>query len=316
MTETHARAGAVGNPFHALRTRTLIPFAFLASIVLYGAFDIFAGLTALDSEDPAVFETASMIAAYGAVALWVLWACRRSGAGIRRLVGRVPEGYSWLPVLGILVVAGLFSLGSWYVAAYGLSLAAPGMFEWLFEVSDPGVAGSAAAAVMWTFIAVVLAPVLEEVVFRGILVNRWGVKWGIRTAIVVSAVLFGVCHLIDTVGATVFGLIATVLYLRTRTLIVPIVFHAANNVVATLLEFVYPSENAGDFIAELQEIEAMALPGLGVAVVTLPVLVWYLRRHWPERGAGIPYLAEDRVGENRELGDQDDEATSRIAENP
>ena len=137
----------------------------------------------------------------------------------------------------------------------------------------------------------------NEVVFRGILVNRWGVKWGIRTGIVASAVLFGVCHLIDTAGATMFGLIATVLYLRTRTLIVPIAFHAANNVVAVRLEFVYPSEGHAELAA--QEIEAMALPGLGIAAVTLPVLVWYLRRHWPgRRGAGIPYAPRADIAEH------------------
>jgi len=39
--------------------------------------------------------------------------------------------------------------------------------------------------------------------------------------------------------------------------------------------------------------------------VTLPVLVWYLRRHWPSRGARIPYLTDYREAE-----------TSGIAENP
>ncbi len=305
------------NPFQTLRTRTLIPFAFFGGIVLYGAFRIVATMTPIGPEDPAVYEIASMMAGYGAIALWVLWACRRSGTGIRRLVGRVPGGYNWYPVLGLLGVAGLFSLGSWYVAAYGLSLAAPGMFEWIFEVSDPAVTESAAAAVMWTLTAVVLAPLLEEVVFRGILVNRWGVKWGIRTGIMASAVLFGVCHLIDMAGATVFALIATILYLRTRTLIVPIAVHAANNVVAVLLDFVYPSEGPGDLATELQEIEAMALPGLGIAAVTLPVLVWYLRRHWPGRGAGIPYLADDRVADDRAVEDpgaEDQGAEDQAAE--
>lgn len=103
--------------------------------------------------------------------------------------------------------------------------------------------------------------------------------------------LFGVLHMVDSVGATVFGLVAAVLYLQTRTLIVPIAFHAANNMVAGLFEFVDRHSGPFDLTAELKEIEAMALPGLGIAAVTLPVLVWYLRRHWPGRGVGIPYEA-------------------------
>ena len=277
------------NPFETLRTRTLIPFTFLGLLGLSLVFLIVASMTPIDPEDPATDEVAAGVAFYGALALWVWWACRRSGIGVRRLVGRVPAGYNWLPVLSLLVVTGLFSVGSWYVAAYGLSRIAPGMLEWLMEAVALTPDGSVASGVVWTLIAVVFAPVVEEVIFRGILVSRWGVKWGIRTGIVASSIVFGVLHAVDMVGATVFGLVAALLYLQTRALIVPIAFHMANNVVASLLVFVDPTESPLDLAAELQEIEAMALPGLGIAVVTLPVLVWYLRRHWPAREAGIPY---------------------------
>lgn len=278
-------------PFHKLRTRSLIPFTILAVIGLYVVFRIVASLTPIDPEDPATEVAAFEIMFYGALALWVWRACRRSGAGVRRLVGRVPAGYNWLPVFGILVVTGLFSVGSWYASAYGMWRIAPGVLEGLIEPGPLTPDGSIAEAVFVFVAGVVLAPVVEEVIFRGILVNRLGVKWGVRTGIVVSSVLFGMLHMVDSVGATVFGLVAAVLYLRTRTLIVPIAFHAANNLVAMLLEFVYPAEKPFDLAAELQEIEAMALPGLGIAAVTLPVLVWYLRRHWPGRGAEIPYEA-------------------------
>lgn len=277
------------NPFETPHARTLIPFTILGMIGLYLVFLIVASMTPIDPEDPVTNEVAAWIAPHGALALWIWWACRRSGIGIRRLVGRVPAGYNWLPVLGLLVVAGLFSFGSWQVTAYGLSRIAPGVWAGLLEPGALTPADSIGSGVMWTLIAVVLVPVVEEVAFRGILVNRWGVKWGIRTGIVASSILFGVLHPVDPVGATVFGLVAALLYLQTRTLIVPIAFHAATNAVASVLEFVDPVEAPLDLAAELQEIEAMVLPGLGIAVLTLPVLVWYLRRHWPAREAGIPY---------------------------
>ena len=303
MTEpdTGTEAGAdrtPRDPFRTLRSRTVIPFTILGMIVLYVVLRVVAGVTPIDPEDATTSEIASAIGFYAVLALWILWACRRTGAGIRRLVGRVPDGYNWLPALGLLVVAGVFSLGSWYVTAYGLSLVAPGTVEGILDLSELGLGDSIVSGIMWTLIAVVLAPVLEEVLFRGILVNRWGVKWGVGTGIVASSVLFGVCHLIDTAGAAAFGLVAAVLYLRTRTLIVPIAFHAANNLVFTLSEFLFPSEGPVDFAAELREIEAMALPGLGMAAVTLPVLVWYLRRHWPGREEGIPYEVPTEIVEN------------------
>ena len=286
------------NPFEALRTRTVIPFVILGLIVLYVVFRIVAGLTPMDPDDPATDELAAAIGFYGALALWILWACRRSGVGVRRLVGRVPDGYNWLPVLGLLVVAGVFSVGTWYVTAYGLSLVSPGLVEGILDVSEFEMADSLVSGVMWTLIAVVVAPVVEEVLFRGVLVNRWGVKWGLRTGIVASSVLFGVLHVIDTVGGAAFGLVTAVLYLRTRTLIVPIALHAANNVVFTVAELVFPSAGPLVLADELREIESMALPGLGMAAASLPILVWYLRRHWPGREEGIPYRVGGRIAEN------------------
>ncbi len=277
------------NPFETPHARTLIPFTILGMIGLYLVFLIVASVTPIDPEDPATDEALGWIAPHGALALWIWWACRRSGIGIRRLVGRVPAEYSWFPVLGLFVATVLFSLGSLIVTVYGLSHIAPGLLAGLLEPGALTPADSIASGVVWTLIAVVLAPVVEEVAFRGILVNRWGVKWGIRTGIVASSILFGVFHPQDPIGATIFGLVAGLLYLQTRTLIVPIALHMATNVVATVFEFVDPVEAPLDIAAELQEIEAMVLPGLGIAVVTLPVLVWYLRRHWPVREAGIPY---------------------------
>lgn len=275
--------GEPSNPFEVLRTRTVVPFVVVGLIVAY--------LLPTDPLNPATSDVASGFAFYGILALWIPWACRRSGVGIRLFVGRVPDGYNWLPVVGLLAVAGVFTIGSWYVTAYGLSLFAPGLTEGILEASELEFADSIAAGAMWTLVAVLVAPVVEEVLFRGVLVNRWGVKWGLGTGIVASSVLFGVLHGINTAGATVLGLVAAVLYLRTRTLIVPIAFHAGGNAMYTMSELLLPSEGPLDFAAELRDIESMALPGLGMAAVTLPVLVWYLRRHWPEREEGIPYQA-------------------------
>ena len=71
---------------------------------------------------------------------------------------------------------------------------------------------------MVTLIVVVVVLVFfGELIFRGILVNRLGVKWGIRTGIIVPALLLGVLAAVfpgglDAVGATAFGLVAAVLY--------------------------------------------------------------------------------------------------------
>lgn len=104
-------------------------------------------------------------------------------------------------------------------------------------------------------------------------------------AVVATSLAFGILHA-NPVGITVAGLVLAVLYLRTGTLLVPIAFHAANNLVATIPEFRAGSPEPMDVAAVIQEFRdtGLALWGVAGVAVTLPVLVWYLRRHWPGRG--------------------------------
>ena len=130
-----------------------------------------------------------------------------------------------------------------------------------------------------------VAPVLEEVLFRGVLVSRWGVKWGVGRAVVASSLLFAFLHA-DVIGVFAFAMIAALLYLRTRTLLVPIVFHAANNLIAVFLP-------GSEHMMDVEQIREGLYPGIAMMVVPLPVLVWYMVRNWPGREAPIPYMATE-----------------------
>jgi len=93
-------------------------------------------------------------------------------------------------------------------------------------------------------VAVVLAPVAEELLFRGFLqpaAERW---FGTGPAILLSAVFFAVAHPQFSVMAPMFilGLTLAWLFARTRSLVAPIVLHAANNaqVILFYLAIRYP----------------------------------------------------------------------------
>lgn len=149
-----------------------------------------------------------------------------------------------------------------------------------------------------------IAPVVEEILFRGILTNRWALKWGITTGIVASTVLFGMGHALGMIGATAFGLVAVLLYFQTGGLVVPITFHVVNNLVAVGLEFAFPSDEPWSVTAELEQIDTMLLPGLAMVAMTLPVLVWYIRANWPSRDAVLPYMAVASPQLSRDPGTQ------------
>lgn len=78
---------------------------------------------------------------------------------------------------------------------------------------------------------VVAAPILEEILFRGVIFESCRERLGKGGAVLLSALLFGLIHGIPVqiVNAFVVGLILGYIYLRTRSLMSVIVLHAINN---------------------------------------------------------------------------------------
>lgn len=82
-----------------------------------------------------------------------------------------------------------------------------------------------------------LAPVLEEMLFRGLILRSFLGQYQLSTAIGASALLFGVAHLniYQFVAAFAIGLFLGWLYERTRSLVPCIALHGAYNTSVTVL---------------------------------------------------------------------------------
>lgn len=98
-----------------------------------------------------------------------------------------------------------------------------------------------ALKVVLALLVVCVAPVVEELVFRGVLLSGLASRMRIGWAIVASAVIFGCVHLPDFQFAwypvpalILLGLVLAWLRVRTRSLWPSITLHATNNLVAAI----------------------------------------------------------------------------------
>lgn len=99
----------------------------------------------------------------------------------------------------------------------------------------------------------VLAPVLEEVMFRGAIqgymMRRFRRPW---LAIVVAGLVFGIFHMnpVQVVYASLLGIIFGWIYYRTRSLLSVIVGHVLNNTIATITMLFFADTSETELIAE------------------------------------------------------------------
>ena len=108
------------------------------------------------------------------------------------------------------------------------------------EVSEMLSSGSVALQIITVGIA---APVVEEMVFRGILMNR--MKWmPTGAAVIIQAVLFSVVHLnlFQSLYAFLAGILLGMVFIKFRSLIMVIIGHISFNLISVVLsEFISDS---------------------------------------------------------------------------
>lgn len=139
------------------------------------------------------------------------------------LVVLIPAIAMTIPALVLLTS----TIGGFLVDIFPLSESEAAMFEEMGSGSFGAIIG-----------ACVLAPILEEMLFRGIILRSFLHQYGRWAAIVGSAALFGLAHMniYQFAAALVLGIIAGWLYERTRSLLPCIALHAAYNGLLTLIE--------------------------------------------------------------------------------
>ena len=89
----------------------------------------------------------------------------------------------------------------------------------------------------WSILSVVVcAPLFEEMLFRGLVFESCRERFGGGGAVLISALLFGLIHVVpvQVINAFVVGIILGFIYLRTRSLANVILLHAVNNALAYL----------------------------------------------------------------------------------
>ncbi len=218
-----------------------------------------------------------MCAATGLVLL-----SHRSGISLSRLFRSGLEHKqlkrSALLVLPLIIAA----IASVWVIYLPLSYVAPAVTEFVLNVHVVIMSDGAyplLANVINALYLIVLVPAVEEFVFRGLLLNRWAVKWGWPRAILASSVVFGIFHF-NFLGAILFGYAMSILYLETRSLLAPTLVHALNNFLVLTLDTGETMFRGPDYAYSVADFRSEWWVGAVCLAIALPWGYRFLRSTW------------------------------------
>ena len=125
------------------------------------------------------------------------------------------------------------------------------------------------------------APILEEILFRGIILDGFLKNYSPTKAIIWSAIIFGLIHMnpYQFIGATLVGILMGWIYWRTKSLWLCILIHFINNSLGFFLNWILElPEDSIEGTRALMNNDSQYFMMLGVAGVVVLVGVFLLDR--------------------------------------
>ena len=186
------------NIFDRVRVRYFVLFWFIGVYFLPGL----SALLDLILANAAWYWAITIAIAYGQ--LWlalVLFLTVKIPVQIpmQAVAGRLPTIPEVRSSLTFMVYLFLLASASMYLVFWPLSFWLPEFVTyWLIDIPDI-VIHDYERILFWPNVVeiislCVLAPIIEEVAFRGVILHRWTRKFGLRKAILLSSLVFGVVH--------------------------------------------------------------------------------------------------------------------------
>ena len=205
--------------------------------LIVGIIIAFVTTTILSQIFPIIYESDELyfIVLLLICALMFAWALRGT-SGLDKNIEMVFEDKYKKEILYIFLINLLFAcLFTYFISSIDIimGLSDP---NWISILDIETINVDSSVVILEAIGAIIFAPVIEELVFRGVLFNRLKIRVGILPAMLISSFIFAIGH--DFGGITsafLFGICMCILYLKTDNILITMSVHFINNVVATIL---------------------------------------------------------------------------------
>lgn len=249
-----------------VRLRTIRIRELIVGIILTGILTILLAIIF-----PEIYESSELLFIVFLLigALMFVWALRGT-RGLDQNIENIFEENTRKEILYVFITNLLFA----FLFALVIS-----SIEMVISLSDPTwistdietVDVDSSIVILDAIGAIIFAPIIEELVFRGVLFNRLKIRTGIIPAMIISSAIFGIGHEFGGItSAFLFGICMCILYTKTDNILIPMSVHFLNNVTATLLSV----SNLDIAINEFP----LIVPCLIISIIATAYLIRYIIR--------------------------------------
>ncbi|EOO21510.1 CPBP family intramembrane glutamic endopeptidase [Bacillus cereus] len=222
--------------------------------------------------------------------IWIFYGYRKHRVSFSLFINR-NETFNLVQVLYIAIMLCMFSYGYLILYMYSFAWITP---DFIMNALHEPIIDSTGGYVFQFIRVVFIAPIVGEFVFRGFLLQRFAAKWGTSVAMIAVAPLFAILH-VDFLGAAVFSIVLSIVYIRTKSLLMPIAIHMLNNTFVLCASFLVSREKIMSF-ADFSNYTTF-FPGLIIFITGLNLVLIFLfvnRKYWSKEIPAI-YVEQEKI---------------------
>lgn len=213
---------------------------------------------------------------YAIILSWIFYKFRKTKIDYHKIIGKRPEKHELREISAVTVFVILIGVGTSTLITYiAITMHLSFLVDFLNQPTFYTGLNSFYYNALIFLLIVIFGPIVEELLFRGVILNRLAVKWGLTVSIILSSLLFGILHA-DLIGAFIFGMMMAAIYIKTQTLWAPVICHILNNFIASLLELTIGND--------LFSASKYLWIGIIFLTISTPYIAFYLYKNWPKSG--------------------------------
>lgn len=221
--------------------------------------------------------------------LWFIFKLKKSRVDVKKEIISLRSTLNSKDIVFSILINITLTIGLFITVIYGLLYIWPSGMEELVSELNQADTSSLYTNIVNAISASFIAPFVEEFMFRGVILNRLKIKIGVKKAVMLSSILFGMIHYqLGIVSAVVFGICMAVIYLKTENIFVPFAIHSINNFIVSVVQvisFLMSKASAQESITINDFNLYWLIFGVLSLIVSVVMSVYFIKTNWREKNS-------------------------------
>lgn len=272
--------------FRSIRIRKLI----LVYVSVAVFFCIISELTVVKSSN-LLDENLFVLLCNLGVLLWFILKLKKSRVEAKKEIINLRSALDIKDIVFSILINITFTFGIIILVIYVLRYGCSSYIKELLNELNQTDASSLYATIVTAISASFIAPIVEEFMFRGVILNRLKIKIGVKKAVLLSSILFGMIHCeVGIFSAIVWGICMSLIYLKTKNIFVTSAIHMINNFIASVLQVIsfFMSKGAAQESITMNDFNVYWLIfGIFSLIAAALMFLNFIKTNWKEEAASI-----------------------------